>query len=54
MLFDELVDTALEQTCDCGELCELLEILPEELLNRFADKLLLHQSKFGVGDEVEQ
>ena len=44
----ELKEIALTNTADTGELCGLLEITGEELLDRFADRLLEFKERFGV------
>ena len=54
MRLRELKDTVAEQVGgDVDNLVSLLELTVEDILDRFADRLLEHSDKFGV-EEVEQ
>jgi len=51
MRLRELRETVAEQVVDPEDLVGLLEITIEDLLDRFPDKLMEHQEKFGVAND---
>lgn len=48
MNIDNLKDHVASQVDTAEELVTILEISVEDVLSRFADKLLEHQEKFGI------
>ena len=51
MRLQELKETVANQVKDAADLVGLLELSIEDILDRFADRLLEHQEKFGVTDD---
>lgn len=52
MRLQEIKQTILEQELPIEELCGMLEISSEEILDRFTDKLMESSFKFGIADSV--
>lgn len=52
MRLRELKDLA-SRMADAEELVGLLELTAEDILDRFADRLMEHKEKFGVFDDSE-
>jgi hypothetical protein len=53
MNLDNIKDIVANQVNDASDLVLLLELSVEDIMERFADKLLEHQAKFGVYDESD-
>lgn len=54
MRLQELKEVVLNQDYDVADLCELLELLVDDILDRFPDRLTENASKFGVKDSVNE
>jgi hypothetical protein len=50
MRLQELREVIENQQYDVADLCSLLELTVEDLLDRFPDKVVDNQSKFGVNE----
>jgi hypothetical protein len=49
----EIKDLVSRQVDSASDLCALLEIELEELMDRFADRLMEHKEKFGIVEQDE-
>ena len=50
MRLQELKEVVEQQNYDVVDLCGLLELTVEDLIDRFPDKLVDNQTKFGVDE----
>ena len=51
MNLTNLKDLIANQVDDASDLVTMLELSVEDIMERFADKLIEHQAKFGVHDD---